>query len=339
MSTEYLVYAILSIGFFTGYMALVNLFRSDQFRKRVKTVAGGVFEGEGESSVGGFSEFCEQLATRFPMPEEKRKKLSQLLMYAGIQSPHAISYIIFYNRIIQPILLAAALMLWVRIFTAEDLSNFGKIQNIFLSIVLYIAARSGVDMYIKRRRKQRQRILLRYFPEVLDLLLVCIESGLGLDAALARASRELDVMHPVIVAELDRTRLELTLLSDRVQALQNLADRTEIVAYKALVAALIQTERFGTSLVDTLRVLAEDQRVTRLLETENRVARIPALITIPLILCILPSFMIILVGPPLVSVIDGGGLQINAPSPQERAKAASEKRSKAAEEAKQKSSD
>src|SRR5688572_21367436 len=129
MSTEYLIYAILSIGFFTGYMALVNLFRSDQFSKRVRNAAGGVFESETEGITGGFPQFCDKLAERFPGSEDWRKKLSQQLMYAGIQSPHAVSYIIFYNRIIQPILLAAALMLWVRIFTAEGLSNFGKIQN------------------------------------------------------------------------------------------------------------------------------------------------------------------------------------------------------------------
>jgi tight adherence protein C len=305
-TTEYMIYAIICVGVFTIYMSLVNLLRSDKFSARVNKAGLYVGEDAGHSPGVSFNDAIEKLASWFGMSDEERKKRNQQLMSAGIQSPAAINYIILYNRIIQPLLLAAALGIWARIFIVGNLGKFGLLSYIGLSVLCYIAARSGVDIYMRRRKKQRQRILLRYFPEVLDLLLVCIESGLGLDAALARASRELDVVHPLIVTELDRTRLELTLLADRVQALQNLADRADIVPFRALVAALIQTERFGTSLVDTLRVLAEDQRVTRLLETENKVAKIPALVTIPLILCILPSFIIILIGPPFVTVIDNG---------------------------------
>ncbi len=308
-SSNYLIYAIICIGIFTIYMALMNLLRSDRYSARVSAAGGLPDEGEG-LSIGSFAEFCEKVNSLFALREEERKKRIQQLMSAGIQSPHAITYITFYDRVVQPVLLVFSALIWVRIFALGGLSGTGWAIDVALSIACYIFARGGVDMYLRRRRKFRQRILLRYFPEVLDLLLVCIESGLGLDAALARASRELDVIHPLIVSELDRTRLELTLLADRVLALQNLAERTGIVPFRALVAALIQTEKFGTSLVDTLRVLAEDQRVTRLLDTENKVAKIPALVTIPLILCILPSFMIILMGPPLIGMIDGGGLKL-----------------------------
>lgn len=309
-TSDYLIYAIICVVIFTLYMAVMNLLRSDRFSIRVNT-AGGLGLDEGDSGIaGGFTEFCEKAVSIFTVSDAERKKRNKQLLAAGIQSPHAMTYIVFYTRVIQPLLLFAALMIWVRIFALGGLSIWGLLLDIAISLLLYILARSGVDIYLRRRRRKRQRILLHFFPEVLDLLLVCIESGLGLDAALARASREMDVIHPLIVGELDRTRLELTLLSDRVQALQNLADRTDIVPFRALVAALIQTEKFGTSLVDTLRVLAEDQRTTRLLETENKVARIPALVTIPLILCILPSFIIILIGPPMVKVIDGDGFSI-----------------------------
>lgn len=309
LSTDYLIYAIICVVIFTLYMAIMNLLRSDRFSMRVNN-AGGFGLDDDSAETGSFTDFCEKVAGFFTLSDAERKKRSKQLLSAGIQSPHAMAYITFYNRIVQPLLLLAALLIWARIFAMGGLTKWGLLLDIMISVLLYILARSGVDMYLRRRRKQRQRILLHFFPEVLDLLLVCIESGLGLDAALARASREMDVIHPLIVAELDRTRLELTLLSDRMQALQNLADRTDIVPFRALVAALMQTEKFGTSLVDTLRVLAEDQRITRLLETENKVARIPALVTIPLILCILPSFIIILIGPPLVKVIDGEGVSI-----------------------------
>ena len=304
-SMNYLIYAIICVGIFTIYMSVINLLRSDRFSARVKN-AGGFMGEETSSHVGGFGDAIDKIAARFTMSDEERKKRAQQILSAGVQSPHAMSYILVYDRLVQPVMLLCAVLVWVRALMQGIGGMGGLLWVITLSVFFYMAGRGGVDMYLRRRRKQRQRILLRYFPEVLDLLLVCIESGLGLDAALARASREMDVIHPLIVTEMDRTRLELTLLSDRVQALQNLAERTDIVPFRALVAALIQTERFGTSLVDTLRVLAEDQRVTRLLETENKVAKIPALVTVPLILCILPSFIIILIGPPLVVVLDGG---------------------------------
>jgi tight adherence protein C len=321
-SKDYLIYAIICVGIFTVYMAVMNMLRSDRFSMRVNNAAGLGGDSDDHTGIGGFAAFCEKIAGFFTVTEAEKKLRAKQLMAAGIQSPNAMTYITFYNRVIQPLFLLVVVGIWVRIFVIGGFGIWGLLLNIMISVFFYIAARSGVDIYLRRRRKQRQRILMRYFPEVLDLLLVCIESGLGLDAALSRASRELDVIHPLIVTELDRTRLELSLLSDRVQALQNLADRADIVPFRALVAALIQTEKFGTSLVETLRVLAEDQRVTRLLETENKVARIPALVTVPLILCILPSFIIVLIGPPMVSVIDGGGFNMAPPSKEEAAKKA-----------------
>jgi tight adherence protein C len=163
-------------------------------------------------------------------------------------------------------------------------------------------------MYVGNLKKKRQQVLLNSFPETLDLLLVCIEAGLGLDAALSRVCRELRGMHPDVVAEFDRTRLELTMLNDRTRALQNLGDRTEVVPFKSLVSSLIQTEQFGTSLVDTLRVLAEEQRLTRLYTAEQKAARIPVLITIPLILFIMPAFIMIIIGPPIIRVMSNGGI-------------------------------
>ena len=133
---------------------------------------------------------------------------------------------------------------------------------------------------------------------------MCIEAGLGLDAAFNRVCKELREMHPEVIAELDRTRLELTMLGDRVVALQNLAERTGTISFRTLVSSLIQTEKFGTSLVDTLRVLSEEQRITRLYSAEQKAARIPVLITIPLILFIMPAFIMIILGPPIVKTMN-----------------------------------
>ena len=137
--------------------------------------------------------------------------------------------------------------------------------------------------------------------------MVCVESGLALDAALARVCKELDKAYPHITKELNQTRVELSLLNDRPKALMNLAERTNLIPFRSLVAALIQTEKFGTSLTDTLRVLSEDYRLTRLMNAEQKAGRLPALITIPLILLLMPAFVIVILAPPFIKVSENGG--------------------------------
>jgi tight adherence protein C len=114
--------------------------------------------------------------------------------------------------------------------------------------------------------------------------------------------------HPVVAAEFDRTRFEMTMMSDRVQALQNFGDRAPTGAVRTLVSSLIQAERFGTSLVDTMRMIAEEQRTDRMMKAEERAARLPALITLPLILFILPGLFMIILGPAIIRLNQQGGL-------------------------------
>lgn len=134
-------------------------------------------------------------------------------------------------------------------------------------------------------------------------MLVCVEAGLALDAALARVCKELDDAHPELCAELNKTRMELTLLNDRERALLNLADRTDLLSFRSLVGALLQSERFGTSLIETLRVLSEDYRNTRMMIAENKANKLPALITIPLMLLMMPAFIMILITPAIIMVM------------------------------------
>ena len=160
----------------------------------------------------------------------------------------------------------------------------------------------GPDMYLRNAREKREKILTRSFPDALDLLLVCVESGLALDGALARVCKELGRAHPAITQELNRTRLELTLLNDRAQALANLSERTDMLAFRSLVTTLLQSEKFGTSLTDTLRVLSEDFRNTRLMIAEDKAGRLPVLMTIPLITLMMPALFLIILGPAIINV-------------------------------------
>ena len=170
-----------------------------------------------------------------------------------------------------------------------------------LFVALYITF--GAELWIENKIKKRKEVLLRSFPDTLDLTLVCVESGLALDAALARVCTELEYAHPEISKELNKTRIELTMLNDREKALNNLASRTDLTAFKSLVASLLQSEKFGTSLNETLRVLANEYRENRMALAEEKAGRLPALMTIPLVTLMLPALFLLIMSPAIIQVL------------------------------------
>jgi len=308
MANNYLFYAIIIVGVFTAYMAIVNIFRRDRMRQRLRAAPSTQYEDE-EATPPLFASFCRGMLKVVGVDITQQKEAVLLLTQAGLTSPYALTYFLFFKRIIQPILLLIGIALLAKLLlTHTPQPMMLKLFQFMSAGILIVAGVAGANLYVTNCKQHRQHILLLSFPETLDLLLVCIESGLGLDAALARVCAEMRASHPVVISEFDRTRIELTVMSDRSQALQNLAERTGIVPFKSLVSALIQTEKFGTSLLDTLRVLSDEIRTTRLMAAEARAARIPVLITIPLILCILPAFIMIILGPPIVRVVEQGGI-------------------------------
>jgi len=312
---DYIAYAMIAVGIFTFYMAIVNLFRSNAGVTRIRNAGDGSYmpEPEEDETPSAFLGLAEKVAKNKPEGAALKELNAQLAM-AGIQSEHAVTYYLFCQRVLQPFMFVAGVIVGYNAITLGS-GAVDIMLHLFVALILIIIGMRGAKLYVSNCRQKRKQQLADSFPEVMDLLLVCIESGLGLDAALNRVCKELRNMHPEVIGELDRTRLELTMLNDRVVALQNLAERTGTLAFNTLVSALIQTEKFGTSLVDTLRVLSEEQRMTRLYTAEQKAARIPVLITIPLILFIMPAFIMIILGPPIIKVINQGGLLGNAGQP------------------------
>ncbi len=315
LNTTYIAAAIIAVTIFTLYMAVMHIFRANKLTQKVKSVIDPnlVSEEEVEES-SPFAEFCEKALKFFKVDATGQRDLSVTLQRAGITSDHAVTYYLFFRYVVQPVALFMAITNTYSAFFTEGYTGSDIFTSLLVAGFYLLMGLRGTDIYIQNRKSKRHKKLLEAFPEMLDLMLVCIESGLGLDAALNRVCKEMRTMYPEMVSELDRTRLELTMLNDRVIALQNLADRTEIIPFRTLVSSLIQTEKFGTSLVDTLRVLAEEIRTTRLFAAEQKAARIPVLITIPLIICILPAFIMIIVAPPLVKVMSNGGIFGNSPA-------------------------
>lgn len=309
LPTAYLAHAFAAVAIYTMYMTLVHAARALRRSSKVGSLEGSFTPiDEEEEEESAWAALADRILKALKVDDSGRKDIAVMLSRAGITSEHSATYFLFCRYVIQPLALLLAIRSMASIGLGQHETNSQIALELFKCALFTLAGLRGTQLFVENRRQKRQQKLTDSFPEVLDLLLVCIESGLGLDAALGRVCKEMRSSYPEIIAELDRTRLELTMLGDRVVALQNLAERIEVVSFKTLVSALIQTEKFGTSLVDTLRTLAEEIRTTRLYAAEQRAARIPVLITLPLIICILPAFILIIIAPPMVRVAAQGGI-------------------------------
>ncbi len=232
--------------------------------------------------------------------EAAAHEVAQRFAHAGINRADAPAYYLFFARIVTPIALLGALFLFSSI-TADN-----KLMVVTAATIITLLALFGPRLYLQNLIDKRKKRLQRALPDTLDLLLICVESGLALDASLQRVCSELGRAYPEITAELNRTRLELTLLNDRTRALMNLGERTGMPAFRALISSLIQSESFGTSLSDTLRVLSEEFRLQRLADAEVKAARLPVMMTIPLIFLLMPAFFLIVLGPAIVRIVHDG---------------------------------
>ena len=303
---NYLMYAMIAVGVLTVYMAAIGMFRKDRNQLRARQIGVGVQEtfADGDDSL---SVMLEKILITIGVSIAKQGDISTQLAKAGIRGQVAVIYYLFFQKIAQPILLVVGLGLLVKLFLIDHGSLSGSPAVALSSFLFIVIGAMGTKLFLDNRNEKRKTALIKTFPEALDLMLICVESGLGIDAALGRVCKEIKESHPIIAEEFERTRFEMNTMSDRVIALQNLATRTGIPAIRALVSALVQAEHFGTSLVDTMRTIAEEQRTERMLRAEAKAARLPALITIPLIFFIMPALFMVIMGPVVIGVKAQGG--------------------------------
>jgi tight adherence protein C len=168
-----------------------------------------------------------------------------------------------------------------------------------LCAVGLVAPRALLDNRIGARKTQ----LEQQFPDALDLMVVCVEAGLGLESALVRVGREVHESHPRVAEEFDRTSQELAAGRSRADALRGLADRAEVESVRSFAALLIQTDTLGTSIGQTLRTYSNEMRDHRMLAAEEKAMRIPVLLTVPLVACILPVIVTALMLPAIIDVV------------------------------------
>jgi tight adherence protein C len=238
-----------------------------------------------------------QVSTSISDPDE-RNQLRQALMLAGFSSPNAtIWYVI--ARFSLAILLPGIFIL-SQFLSAKPATGLGVV---IWPLVLCAAGLYAPSRILSSLASSRQMNLEFEFPDALDLMVVCVEAGLSLDAAFVRVGQETKESHPRISEEFGRVSEQLRAGRARPDALRAMADRTGVPAIKSFAALLIQTEMLGAGIAQTLRTFSSEMRETRFIKAEEKAMRIPVLMTIPLVACILPVIVTALLLPAMIDVV------------------------------------
>jgi tight adherence protein C len=256
--------------------------------------------GEKISLRGSPKQYVKAIVEKFNLAkwvgqEEARQKLVQA-GYRG-QGPY-VTYLFF--RMVTPIIAVLVAAFYIFVVLKLDQPVLIKIGGCIFAAYL------GMHipyMFLKNRIARRQQSVRRAFPDALDLLLICVESGISIEAAFKRVSQEIGSQSIPLAEELTLTTAELSYLQDRRQAYENLAKRTDLEGVKSVCVALQQAERYGTPLGQTLRVMAQENRDMRMLEAEKKAAALPPKLTVPMILFFLPVLFVVILGPAAIRVM------------------------------------
>ncbi len=242
-----------------------------------------------------------RVVKRFNLQRSKKSTSVVIrLARAGYRSKDAPIVYAFLKAIL-PIVFGAAAVLVMYVLKTWEMSSTYKFVIIAGAVGLGFF---GPSFWVYNQTTKRQKELRKGLPDAIDLMVICAEAGLGMDAAFSRVAREMGKASPEIADELGLTSVELSFLPERRQALRNLADRTGLKELRAIVNTLMQTEQYGTPLAGSLRVLSAEFRNDRLMRAEEKAAKLPALLTIPMIIFILPCLFIVLLGPAIFRIVD-----------------------------------
>ncbi len=252
------------------------------------------------NSVGAARQIVEKLKL---MRGQTAAIAAKKLVQAGFRSNDAVALYLF-AKLCLPLCfgLAAAFL-----FYGVDYMSLDPDLKPFAAIGGVLAGFYAPEMFVRNATGRRRDCLVSALPDALDLMVICTEAGSSMDATFARVAEEIRPSTPEMAEEIELTGIELGFLPERRQALENLSERTGLKHIEALVSTLIQTEKYGTPLAESLRILARELRDERLMKAEAKAARLPATLMIPMVLFILPVLFIVLIGPGALKILDGLG--------------------------------
>ena len=291
------IFAFLVIFLLIASAGLILFYREAMFQ-RIAAVTSernkprGIVSTIQQTGVS-ITSMIEQFEKVMPKSQADVSIVRQRLIRAGLRQESAVKT--FYGaKILVPLTLATLLLV----------TGLGRWNPFFLYAVALGLGYLAPDFWLGRKISARQNRIRRSLPDVLDLLIICIEAGLSLDQGVARASQELQVTHPDISDELTVVSLEQTAGRPRSDAWKNLADRTEVDSVRNLVSVLVQAEKFGTSIARTLRIHSDTLRTQRKQKVEEQAAKTTVKLVFPLVLFIFPSIFLVTLGPPAIIMAD-----------------------------------
>ena len=235
------------------------------------------------------------------LQDEQVQKAQLRLMQAGIRSKD-LAFVVILARLILPLVIGTTVI--VGVYLLDWFPTWGAFKKYALVATALIGSYKAPDIYLKNRITKRSHAIRKGLPDALDLLVICAEAGLTVDAAFSRVARELGKAYPELGDEFALTSIELGFLTDRRSAFENLANRIDLDSIRGVVTTMIQTEKYGTPLASALRVLSAEFRNERMMRAEEKAARLPAIMTVPLILFILPVLFIVILGPAACDIKD-----------------------------------
>ncbi|MBL0848656.1 MAG: type II secretion system F family protein [Candidatus Liberibacter ctenarytainae] len=223
------------------------------------------------------------------------------LRAAGFRSEYALN-ILLIARLVTPIISLVGGIVWI--FGFDKLQEYAFLLRILAALFIGYAGLYAPSLYISNLRNKRQALIKRAWPDALDLLLICVESGISIDLALRRVADEIGGQSIPLSEEMLLTTAELSFLPSRQKAFENFYNRTQMDCIRNVMQALIQSDRYGTSIGDSLRVLVEENRAERMTEAEKKAAALSPKLTVPMILFFLPVLLMIILGPGILTVMD-----------------------------------
>jgi tight adherence protein C len=230
-------------------------------------------------------------------------KIIERLARAGWRSKDAL-VIFLIAKIVMPFIVGVAGFI---VFNAMAVGDLSPTLRSLLPLLAVGVGAYAPDLVLKNATQKREAKLQKGLPDALDLLVICAEAGLSLDAGLTRVANEMARGCPEIADEFGLTAVEIGFLPQRRTALEHLTNRVQLSSVRGVVNTLLQTEKYGTPLAGSLRVLSSELRNERMMKAEEKAARLPAILTVPLIVFILPTLFIVVLGPAVLRIMDNLG--------------------------------
>ncbi len=235
------------------------------------------------------------------LQQSQIEDIQQKLAWAGYRNNKELAPLVIGLRLVLPV--ALGLIGFVALYVVEMYPDW-EMKRVLAMSALVFGGYKGPELFLKNKTSKRTDAIRKGLPDALDLLVICAEAGLTVDAAFNRVAKELGRAYPELGDEFALTAIELSFLNERKKAFDNLAYRVNLEAVKGVVTTMVQTERYGTPLASALRVLSAEFRNERMMRAEEKAARLPAIMTVPLILFILPVLFVVILGPAACSIAD-----------------------------------